>query len=86
MRSLATARETVLFTVPRLIPSAAAISGSVMSSKYLSMTAVRIRCGSRLPYLSAGSLIRLRRSMGKDTAWEEQYLDSPMPGRRGGNR
>jgi hypothetical protein len=32
------------------------------------------------------SLIRLRRSMGKDTAWEEQYLDSPMPGRRGGNR
>src|SRR5712675_3709188 len=47
MRSLATARETVLFTVPRLIPSAAAISGSVMSSKYLSMTAVRIRRGSR---------------------------------------
>jgi hypothetical protein len=47
MRSLATARDTVLFTVPRLIPSAAAISGSVMSSKYLSMTAVRIRCGSR---------------------------------------
>jgi hypothetical protein len=47
MRSFATVRDTVLFTVPRLIPSAAAISGSVMSSKYLSMTAVRIRCGSR---------------------------------------
>ena len=32
----------------RLIPIVAAISGSVMSSKYLSRTAVRIRCGSRL--------------------------------------
>jgi hypothetical protein len=47
MRSLATARDTVLFTVPRLMPSAVAISGSVMSSKYLSMTAARIRWGSR---------------------------------------
>jgi hypothetical protein len=47
MRSLATARDTVLFTVPRLTPRAVAISGSVMSSKYLSMTAARIRCGSR---------------------------------------
>jgi hypothetical protein len=44
---LATARDTVLFTVPRLMPSAVAISGSVMSSKYLSMTAARIRSGSR---------------------------------------
>jgi hypothetical protein len=33
IRNLATARDTVLFTVPRLMPSAAAISGSVMSSK-----------------------------------------------------
>jgi len=47
MRSLATARDTVLFTVPKLMPSAAAISGSDMSSKYLSMTATRIRSGSR---------------------------------------
>jgi len=31
MRSLATARDTVLFTVPRLMPSVAAISGWVMS-------------------------------------------------------
>jgi hypothetical protein len=44
---LATARDTVLFTVPRLMPSAVATSGSVMSSKYLSMTAARIRSGSR---------------------------------------
>ena len=29
MRSRATARDTVLFTVPRLMPSVAAISGSV---------------------------------------------------------
>jgi len=47
MRSLATARDTVLLTVPRLMPSAVAISGSVMSSKYLSMIAARIRSGSR---------------------------------------
>jgi hypothetical protein len=47
IRSLATARDTVLFTVPRLMPRVAAISDSVMSSKYLSMTAARIRCGSR---------------------------------------
>src|SRR5258708_29048913 len=33
MRSLATARETVLLTVPRLTPSASATSASVMSSK-----------------------------------------------------
>jgi hypothetical protein len=47
MRNLATARDTVLFTVPRLMPSVAAISDSVISSKYRSMTAARIRCGSR---------------------------------------
>jgi hypothetical protein len=46
-RSLATARDTVLLTVPRLMPSAFAISGSVMSSKYRSITAARIRSGSR---------------------------------------
>jgi hypothetical protein len=32
MRSFATARDTVLFTVPRLIPSTAAISGSAWAS------------------------------------------------------
>ena len=32
MRSFATARETVLFTVPRLTPSTSATSASVMSS------------------------------------------------------
>ena len=32
MRSLATARETVLLTVPRLTPSTSATSASVMSS------------------------------------------------------
>jgi hypothetical protein len=63
MRSLATARDTVLFTVPRLMPSAVAISGSVMSSKYLSMTAVRMRCGSR------SSARRTTSAMSLSPAW-----------------
>ena len=63
MRSFATVRDTVLFTVPQLIPSAAAISGSVMSSKYLSMTAVRIRCGSR------SSACRTTSAMSLPHAW-----------------
>jgi uncharacterized protein YukE len=44
---LATARETVLLTVPWLTPSTSATSASVMSSKNLSTTAARMRCGSR---------------------------------------
>ena len=68
MRSFATARDTVLFTVPRLIPSAAAISGSVMSSKYLSMTVVRIRCGSRSSARRTTSGVSLSRAWSA-TAW-----------------
>ena len=68
MRSFATARDTVLFTVPRLIPSAAAISGSVMSSKYLSMTVVRIRCGSRSSARRTTSAVSLSRAWSA-TAW-----------------
>jgi len=68
MRSLATARDTVLLTVPRLTPRTVAISGSVMSSKYLSLTAVRIRCGSR----SSARLTTSARSLSpawSATAW-----------------
>ena len=68
MRSFATARDTVLFTVPRLIPSVAAISGSVMSSKYLSMTVVRIRCGSRSSARRTTSAVSLSRAWSA-TAW-----------------
>ena len=68
MRSFATARDTVLFTVPRLIPSVAAISGSVMSSKYLSMTAARIRCGSRSSARRTTSAMSLSRAWSA-TAW-----------------
>jgi hypothetical protein len=67
MRSLATARDTVLFTVPRLMPSVAAISGSVMSSKYLSMTAARIRCGSRSSARRTTSAISLSREWSATT-------------------
>ena len=74
MRSFATARDTVLFTVPRLIPSAAAISGSVMSSKYLSMTVVRIRCGSRSSARRTTSAISLSR------AWSATALVRELAG------
>jgi hypothetical protein len=44
------------------MPSVAAISGSVMSSKYLSMTAARIRCGNRSSARLTTSAISLSRA------------------------
>jgi hypothetical protein len=59
VRSFATARETVLLTVPWLTPRTSATSASVMSSKNRSTTAARIRCGSRLIARCSASCISL---------------------------